>query len=129
MTTTTTTTTVNARVITKNGHVGTVLDSAKGWVTVQADNGTIIKARTSGLTLAPESTEPKEPKGKRPVVTGDIIGRAHRNQYEKAKVGKRYTFDCGDTLATAARGLDLPNFIKLARKLLRQATATICLQM
>ena len=64
---------------------------------------------------APKSTDAK--------AGGDIFPEGTRKQYEKYKPAKgKVRLDCGDGIAVALRGLEVPDFIKVAGKLLEGET-------
>lgn len=72
----------------------------------------------AALKAAVERKDP-EPKSANARAGGDIFPENTRKSYEKYKPAKgKVRLDCGDGIAVALRGLEVPDFIKVAGKLL-----------
>lgn len=82
---------------------GTITEIARGWLTIELDNGKTCKKRAKDVKPAPS------------IMKGSVIDKETKKSYKQyTQPGGKKSVDNGDPFALAFRALDLDEMYKLA---------------
>lgn len=114
---------------TKTEQVGTIVAIAKGWYTVELEDGEEIKRRAADLEAYEGETLDEEPEEEDEETIGGTMSkklRRYAQNYAKAKTTKgKPTKHCGDFTASLMVGLTLDQVYQLAARITEGTPETL----